>query len=173
MIFDWYDIPNVSPAGVWQCGIVGAVAAMAGNVPCYYDCKLCSVPAGSAQNLKGVLQNYPAFVKSTTRITASIENRPLNRQEVVDMIDAQRPIVAGINPGTPGQHFGASAHVALIVGYQQEGDFLVVNDPFPFSRQGLSPYEDANATLRKEGQYIISYGDFVKKIDWQETITVD
>ncbi|MBH5398476.1 C39 family peptidase [Bradyrhizobium sp. CNPSo 4010] len=173
MIFDWYDVPNLSPVGVWQCGIVGSVAAMAGNAECVYDCKRCSVPAGSAQNLKKVLQTYPIFAKSKTRIAADILNRPLRQQEVVDMIDAERPVIAGINPGAPGQHFGASEHVALIVGYHQNGDFLVVNDPYPFSSQGMRPYESANGTLRKTGQYLISYSDFVSRIDWQETITVD
>jgi hypothetical protein len=43
MVFRYYNIPNVNPAGILQCGVVGV---MVGN-PCAADCRCCSnLPAG-------------------------------------------------------------------------------------------------------------------------------
>ncbi|WP_316171278.1 C39 family peptidase [Bradyrhizobium sp. SZCCHNRI1058] len=173
MIFDWYGVPNVNPAGIWQCGVVGAMAKLGGIAACYFDCKQCDVPAGSAEHLRFVLQSYPKVAKSKTSISATVLKSPLDKKAIVELIDGERPIVAGINPGSPEKHFGSAEHVALIVGYRDLGNYLVVNDPFPFWERGMSPYEDAGGVQRKVGQYLIRYDDFLKGIGWSETLTIE
>jgi Papain-like cysteine protease AvrRpt2 len=173
MVFEYYNVPNASPVNIWQCGIVGVVALMSGNLNCNADCRLCQVPAGSAQNIKGVLEGYPRRMNSSTYLSAEILSDHLTWGEVRNNIDAKRPIIVGINPGSPGQHFGSSQHVALIIGYRDEGKTLIVNDPYPYWLQGPHPYEEVDATMLRQGRWSIKFDSFVTGLDWKETILVE
>src|SRR5947207_11062675 len=62
MIFEYYDIPNVNPAGDYQCGIVGLLAAGTWRNDCAYRCQNCTVPAGSAAGVIRMLEDYPQRV---------------------------------------------------------------------------------------------------------------
>ena len=45
MVFDYFHVPNVNPAGHFQCGILGVLAAGKQWQECAYRCERCPVPA--------------------------------------------------------------------------------------------------------------------------------
>ena len=181
MVFEYFDVANVNPAGVFQCGIVGAMAAATWAEACTQDCfqPQCQVPAGWAQYLVQTLEEYPrraatAEQEDQPRIRASHLSRKLLFSEVENEIDDGNPIITGINPSGSSAG-GTSQHVALIVGYGDEDDdkTLLINDPFPFDLVGAgNPYVQAAGTEIEDGQYKISYDDFVHDLRWRETITL-
>jgi hypothetical protein len=172
MIFKYYGAPNASPVGVWQCGIVGVVKPILdGRVDCNFNCGSCNNPAGDAEYFRRALEVYPVQMRSRTTISAYVRDYAIKPDAVKDNIDHDRPIVTGISPGNPESHFGASEHVALIVGYRNGGSVLFVNDPYPYWSFGLRPFEKARGRMTNQrGQYEISYDDFVNGLAWQETI---
>ena len=54
-------------------------------------------------------------------------------------IDNGRPIIAGISPGSGMMPPGLAQHAVLIVGYDDVGAILIVNDPFPYQAAGMIP----------------------------------
>ena len=176
MVARYHDVPNVNPAGVYQCGIVGLLALGGSSNQCAYECRLCTVPAGSAQNLGVALEEYPRRARVVTGrlvrdIVGDYQSRPLDPDEIVEEIDDENPIIAGISPsGRPPQF--TSEHVALIVGYERDGDILIVNDPYPFPPSvWADPYLAAGAREVIAGRYRIRYDTFVERLQWKETIT--
>lgn len=178
MVFTYYDIPNVNPAGIYQCGIIGALVGS--QNPCFYDCRICTVPAGNAQNMLNMLRNYPSIAWMLTRQGTPkfyVENKksPLSKNMVKGEIDAGRPIIAAISPS--GFRQVNPEHVAVIVGYSKRGSkmSLKVNDPFPFHLLPFSgysfsnPYENAGGTSYDDGSHLIDYDTFCNRLVWQET----
>lgn len=171
MIFKYYEIPNVNPAGIYQCGIVGVIV----GGPCAMDCRYCSyVPAGTISGIRNMIVSYPRFVRSLLhdkdikRLTAHVASHALSDDEVRDEIDAGRPIIAGISP--LGSVDPASPqHAVLIIGYDGDDDSmdLTVNDPFPYGSS--DPYTAVGGN-GGEGQYTISYKRFKNRLHWTASL---
>ncbi len=178
MVFKHYDIPSVNPAGIYQCGIVGAIAHGTAYHACSVNCSFCTIPAGSSQVLINMIEDYPRKVRQYTgssNADVKVEwiRSAMSASDVVDEIDEDRPIVAGISPSNPpgGLSLG-SQHVALIVGYENDGDTLIVNDPFPFDQVGWdNPYIRAGGRRTIPNQYAIDRDAFESRLNWGESFT--
>lgn len=177
MVFEHFDIPNVNPAGDYQCGIIGLLAAGSMRHDCAFRCQNCTVPAGSAAGVKNMIEEYPRRVASVgdedvARLEASYRPNALSFAAVQAEIDDDHPIIAGISPSGRPSRWATSQHVALIVGYDDDGDEprLLVNDPYPFS--GANPYIAADAEGNADGSYWISYASFRNRLDWAESFVV-
>lgn len=170
MVFRYYGIPNLNPAGVYQCGVVGV---MVGG-PCAVDCRYCAnMPASNVANIKRMLIAYPEVARNYLRnpgirqLDARIAARPLTASEIRDELDAGRPVIAGISPtglGTRGPQ-----HAVLITGYDRDGGALelTVNDPYPYGI--YSPYQAAGGN-GGSGRYAISYNRFKSRLSWTESV---
>ncbi|MBA1142745.1 C39 family peptidase [Mesorhizobium neociceri] len=174
MLMKHYDVPNANGGGDYQCGIVGTIAFGTRAQMCVSNCALCQVPAGSAQTLVEAIEAYPKRVRAllglnADDVSATHRARALTEDEVVEEIDDGNPMIAGISPsgGSP----GVSQHVALIVGYDDDGATLIVNDPFPFD-PSHNPYLAAGANELEPGQYEISRTTYKSALRWRETILV-
>lgn len=167
MVFTFFGVANINPAGNFQCGIISLAAPACGK-----DCRNCaSVPGGSLDRIRNMLLEYSQFAtthsRTSARITADTYSSPLSMNEVKTEIDSQRPIVVGISPnGHPPPH--GSEHVALIIGYDDWNE-LIVNDPFPFNPSS-NPYGAAGGRQVARGQYTISRDAFVLRLLWREGI---
>lgn len=169
MVFRYYGVRTINPAGHYQCGIVALL-----HPACDANCLNCVVPAGSLTTMNNMLTRYPPVAGQRTNTNARISTRTrsqsLTLAAVRAEIDAGRPIVAGISPSGYTNFSNVSEHVALIVGY--EDDDLIVNDPFPFTDRFIvaNPYLSGGGTSVAPGQYRIPYARFVSRLRWRETI---
>lgn len=175
MVFEHFGVPNVNPAGDYQCGIVGLLAAGTIRHDCAYRCQNCSVPAGHHSTVQRMISDYPervAFVtgEQVSRLRSGYSPSALSAERLIAELDDDRPLIAGISPS--GAPSGAtSQHVALIVGYVEEDELmLLVNDPYPFGSQ--NPYRWAGGQSNGDGSYWISYESFRRRLGWRESITV-
>ena len=173
MVFRYYDVPNVNPFGDYQCGIIGARFGPA--TACWNNCRACQVPAGHPSEITRMLFEYPVFAGRVVnrQVPGLISRHVLNaisKDQVKREIDAGRPIIVGISPG--GGRSAVSAHVALIIGYEEEDEafLLTINDPFPYQYvpPRTDPYIRAGGT-GGEGQYTIDYDTFRQQLSWRET----
>ena len=170
MVFRHYGIPNLNPAGIYQCGVVGV---MVGG-PCAADCRYCAnMPASNVVNIRRMITEYPGVARNylrdrrIPRLGARIATRALTAAEIRDEIDADRPIIAGISP--TGSAGGSPQHAVLIIGYRGDRDVmeLTVNDPYPY---GLySPYYALGGS-GGAGRYRISYASFRNRLRWTESV---
>jgi Peptidase_C39 like family len=171
MVFEHYGVPNVNPAGDYQCGIIGLLAAGTMRHDCAFRCQNCTVPAGSANGVRNMIEEYPRRVAAVgdddvARLRASYQAAPLSFAAVQRAIDQEHPIIAGISPSGRPSPWASSQHVALIVGYDEGGERLLVNDPYPFAVR--NPYVAAGADHNGDGSYWISYSAFRQRLDWAE-----
>lgn len=175
MIFKHFNLPNVNPAGDFQCGIVGAVGYAQGGAcnNCNINCATCIRPAGSPETVSYMLTAYPKIASkqlysSNTTLKATFVSQFLSPEQIVADLEAKRPVIAGINPGSQFVLPGNSQHVALIVGYYVfEGQLiLLVNDPFPYYITGFDPYVFNGAYNRGNLSYDIPYVNFVNGLKW-------
>lgn len=174
MIFRYYGVPNVNPAGYYQCGIAAAVLGGA----CVNDCRWCNVGSGTAHTVRDMLELYPRVVSGLLRrrvpqVSADFDTRELTEDEVKEEIDANRPIVAGISPHSGLLPPDVSEHAVLIVGYEERnGDLtILINDPFPYQSVGLQdPYTASGGRLVRPGRYAIPYQTLVDDLAWGNTI---
>ena len=173
MVFKHFGVPNVNPGGVYQCGIIGAIAGP--MHPCWQNCGLCIVPAGSPQGITSMLFQYPRIAGSLTRqhidgVRSTHVRRALSPEQIHEEIDNDRPIIAGINPSGVMGPF--AQHVVLIIGYEESDDrlFLTVNDPYPYQFVGnrFDPYLHSRGR-GGNGQYRISYDNFRSGLAWSES----
>jgi hypothetical protein len=179
MVFRYFGIANVNPYGVYQCGIIGALAADQSGMshPCASDCTQCIVPAGTEGWVRAMLERYPAVVQafagSAQQLGARHEDRALDPEALAGEIDDGLPVIAGITPyGIP---LGISAHVALIVGYHRDDGgalWLKVNDPYPYAWTGADPYVAAGGRQDEAGGYWIGYDDFTARLQWTESFRI-
>lgn len=180
MIFKYFEIPNANPVNDYQCGIVGELALQGRMLPpiCNVYCERCPVPAGTASRVSQMLELYPKVLQEygvdTDGVEAHHRTSALSKTRLTAEIDDGNPVVAGISPNAQGSSTVA-AHVALIVGYEDDGDILVINDPFPFQRVGIpDPYLGADGeALDQDQQYRISYDNFRNLLHWSESFTVE
>src|SRR5690242_10232152 len=56
MVLRYFDVPNVNPAGVYQCGFIGINAVGTTAQICNADCRFCTVPAGNPGVIKQNLE---------------------------------------------------------------------------------------------------------------------
>jgi hypothetical protein len=175
MVFAHFGVPAVNQN--FQCGVIGALSLATNQEACARDCRRCVFPGGEAQRVMGMLVDYPRRAaallgQESPRLFVSLTG-PLQRDELLAELDARRPVIVGINPDARPQAFGASQHLALIVGYAQQGGrlLLIVNDPFPFSPTGWpDPYLRAGAQPGDSpGRYLVDHDVFVARLGWAET----
>ena len=168
MVFRYYNVGNVNPAGNFQCGIIALLHPV-----CNQNCGSCVVGAGNLSTMDNMLTRYPVVAAQVTgsgsRISTLTRQTPLTQDGVETEIDAGRPVVAGISPSGY-QVNGVSQHVALIVGY--EDDEVIVNDPFPFGPRTFTgnPYLLNGGEQLAQGQYQIPLDRFTTRLRWRETI---
>ena len=174
MVFRYYRIPTINPFGNYQCGIVAGLGG-----PCWSNCGACNVPAGQMSNIVAMIDEYPILAQRVTGrrvnlISGSDEPTELGPDDIIDEIEAGRPIIAGISPSGMRYPGGLSEHVAVIIGYKGDEDDLnlIVNDPFPFQLMGVDPYRSAGGRRLRRGRYEIDYDAFVDRLQWNSTITI-
>lgn len=174
MVFRFYRIPSINPMGDYQCGIVGGLGG-----PCWSDCRRCVIPLGQMANIAAMIEGYPALVerltgRSVSSLSGNEQRTPLDPSEIVEEIEAGRPIVIGISPSGFPYPGGLAEHVALIVGYKgnEENLVVVVNDPFPFELVGRDPYLLAGGRRVRQGRYEIRHDRLVQRLRWNTSITV-
>ncbi len=177
MVFRQFDVPAVN--GHYQCGVIGAMSIASNKAQCAQDCRLCNTPAGDATQLMGMLIDYPrraALISGLPSPRLFVTHADaLSPVELKRELDGGRPVLAGINPGGRPQAFSASAHVALIVGYVERPDglLLIVNDPYPFSPTGWpDPYLANGASRLGNGRYQIAWSTYTQSLGWVESFLV-
>jgi hypothetical protein len=173
MVFRYYHVPNVNPGGDYQCGIIGA--RFGPRTVCWTNCRACQVPAGNPSEITRMLREYPPFAGSVfNRRVSGLDSThtlsAISKDQVKQEIDEGRPIIVGISPGGGGS--AVSAHVALVIGYDESDDGLIltVNDPFPY--QYVPPLTDPYLRAGGaggEGQYTIDFDTFRRQLSWRET----
>jgi Peptidase_C39 like family len=170
MIFQYYDEPIVNGFGDFQCGIIALYGGPQSS--CWYNCRTCPVPGGSTQSVVQMLRGYPVaaaqLLGRPRRLPLHVQSKagPLDFDELKDEIDKDRPVVAGINLSGGFAIPGQAQHVVLIIGYDDVGQTLTVNDPFPYEAFGVYPYQVLNAGQPQQGQYIIDYAAFKNRMRW-------
>ncbi len=176
MIFKHFGLPTVNPGGDFQCGIVAAVgySLNGGCDACNANCGNCVRPAGEPQMVSYMLSSYPKVAcrdlyESNTSLQSSFVSNYLSDAFLINQLNQNKPVIAGINPGS---HFvlpGTSMHVALITGYYIDGSnilVLKVNDPYPYWTKGVDPYFNAGAVANGDMSYTIYYQNFVNGLLW-------
>ena len=171
MVFTYYGFPNLNPAGVWQCGIVGAKGGV-----CAYNCQACAGAGGTTGQIAALMNQY-AQIAYTAKgyYNASFKiglAAVLNPAQIMYSIDNGAPILAGISPNgmpyMPGS--GVSEHAVVIEGYEgNAGNLtLIINDPFP---PNVTLYANAGAPQVQPGQYKVPYNVFLWGFKYGNTIT--
>lgn len=166
------NIPSINPIGNYQCGIVATLGST-----CWNDCGLCITPIGSTYNLSNVLNNYQSITRQygyKGRLFKTEPGQRMSFRELIDEIDAGRPVLAGISPSGMGKYYpqGMSEHVVVVVGYQNNGPVrqLLINDPMPYGKFGFDPYLQIGADRVQGGHYRISYDRFVNLLGYKDSI---
>lgn len=176
MIFKYYGLPTVNPVGEYQCGIVGAIGySMNGACDaCNVNCGNCIRPAGSPIMISYMLTNYPKiacrnlFINNKTLNNSYIANY-LSTSFLINELNQNRPVIAGISPGSLFVLPGNAQHVALITGYYYDSNnnlILKVNDPYPYWTQGVDPYLSNGAVANGDLSYQIPFTNFVGGLKW-------
>jgi hypothetical protein len=176
MIFRYYGLPAVNLAGDYQCGIVGAVGYSINGAcdACNINCGNCVRPAGSAAMVSKMLSIYPKIAcrdlyTSNKTLNNSFVSNYLTANFLINELNQNRPIIAGINPGSQFVLPGNSQHVALIKGYFYDTNnnlILRINDPFPYWTKGFDPYIFNGAISNGDLSYQIPYSNFVNGLLW-------
>lgn len=174
MLFRYYGLPNLSQAG-YQCGIVAAYYGPSSI--CWVDCVACRTAIGSMSEMQALVNGYGQVAKQlqlTSRVLASrLRFGALSFEDTASEINAGRPILAGISPsGYAYPNF--SEHAVLIVGYRNDatGQWLLVNDPFPYEYfpANPNPYAAAGALAVQPGRYQVPYVALVSRLRWANSI---
>ena len=100
MVFRHYDLPNLNPAGNYQCGIVAAYYGPASS--CWFNCATCISAIGSMSQMQLLINGYGNVARqfTTSRVLSSrLLFSALSFSDTAREIDAGRPILAGISPG--------------------------------------------------------------------------
>ncbi len=174
MVLEHYGFPNLNPAGDFQCGVVGAQGGY-----CAANCALCLNSGGTTARIAAVMNQYVMLARQMTGFRnpdfriglAGI----LSPQQIIDSIDGDAPVLAGISPSgvpyPPGAGF--SQHAVVIVGY--DGDernlSVIINDPYPYSPPMSAPYAHVGAKMLQPGQYWVPYRAFVGRLNYGNSIT--
>ncbi len=175
MVFKYYYVPAAHRTD-YQCGIVQA-RNLCMEIP---NCVPCDLSAGDAATMVNMLEQYPLLAApggtaGDIALTAQSKSGSLSEVEVKKELDEGRPIIVGISP--PGFKVdGTPQHMALIVGYDDSSDdlMLTVNDPFPYEDMRFlwigNAYLSARASGGSAGEYEIGYEAFRLRLKWTQTI---
>lgn len=173
MVFRYYRVPAIH--SVYQCGL----AASFFGGPCAVDCRYCNVGSGPVETIGTVITNYPGFARRYTGrngpdLAADVSHEALSAEDLINEIDADRPVIAGISPHSRFLPPGLSEHAIVIIGYEgsDEQDLQVlVNDPFPYSSAGIpNPYTSNGGRQVGALRFRISYRALVERLAWRNTI---
>ena len=174
--------PLLDPDKLYQWGILALA-----HPACWLHPDACAMVGGNSwENMQRVLRIYPPGAgQQGAAPGAPNPNKPvgstlkpgcLTADEIKKEIDAGRPIVVGISPGTKPAP-GTPAHVALIVGYQvlPDGDIeLIVNDPWPYHlRPGdTNPYttKEAGGSRNCDANYTVDRKKFCAEASWNGSL---
>lgn len=179
MVLRHYQLPNLNPAANYQCGVVGAYYVAIGGVthPCASNCALCVTTIGSLTELQRVVNQYGQVARSfgvnSRVLTSTSVFAPLAMNRLIDEIDNDRPVIAGIS--FRGIRLpNISQHAVVVVGYDARGTTpeVILNDPFPYTVYfpQQNPYLVSGGRMLQPGRYQISYQTFVNEFTWANTI---
>ena len=175
MVFKYYYVPAAHRTD-YQCGIVQGRNLCKG-IP---NCVPCDLSAGDEATMVNMIEQYPLMATLGSKagdiaLTVQSKSGSLSEAEVKNELDQGRPIIVGISP--PGFKVGGSPqHMALIVGYDDRSDdlMLTVNDPFPYEDMRFlwigNAYLSARASGGSDGEYVIGYEAFRLRLKWTQTI---
>ena len=175
MVFKYYYVPAAHRTD-YQCGIVQGRNLCMGIPNCFQ----CDLSAGDAATMVNMLEQYPLMAApgdtvGDIALTAQSKSGSLSEVEVKKELDEGRPIIVGISP--PGFKVdGTPQHMALIVGYNDSSDdlMLTVNDPFPYEDMRFlwigNAYLSARASGGSDGEYELGYEAFRLRLRWTQTI---
>lgn len=175
MVLKFYRVPNLNPAGNYQCGVVGTLGGI-----CASNCGACVKTIGSTFQMADLLRNYQYLARQYTGNSfRSFDVRAVGRltpDQIEREINRRNPIIIGVSPSGMGDYYppGMGEHVALIVGFESDGRnfWLKVNDPMPYGYFGYDPYLAAGGQLDRRGAYWITYSDLVQYLSYKDTILV-
>lgn len=194
MVFQHFGIPANDPTIFppndprnYQCGEAKGIGAVATGIPagpqayngmCWNNCAMpqCMRGSGNLQGIYNLIVQYPQIVARTNGNSTFFHHpkevtSALTEAEVKKEIDEGRPIIAGISPGMQFLPPGTSEHAVLIIGYENGGSTLIVNDPFPYQAAQMMPsYLQYGGQQIIPGQFRISYQSMVGPIAWKNTI---
>ena len=167
MVFRHFGLPQLNPAGNYQCGIVAAYYGP--NSACWFNCFACVSAIGPISNAQILINGYGQVARqfTTSRVlTSTLVFSGLTFNDTAREIDEGRPIIAGISPS--GYSYpNLSQHLVVVVGYQNQGGIqaILVNDPFPYEAFPASPnpYFLAGATRPRPGQYLVPYAAMINR----------
>jgi len=168
MVMDFYNIPPLYGAENWQCSLADYLTGV----------QACEAPKGMSaeQASLKLLQGYPTFAHKffgeDPVVMRYQQHKVLSPIDAIHEIRFERPFIAVVQPPKMTDADKGGNAVVLVVGYQGSPDDLklIVNDPRGYS-VGADPYVDAGAQkLDENGQYAISYKDFVQQMKWTGTI---
>jgi len=173
MILQYLGYPNARPAANYQCGIVAAQGGI-----CSINCSVCLDGGRTTQRVAAIIRMYAdlayrmtGYTNPGVRInTVGI----LSSRQIINEIDHERPVLAGISPGQipyP-SGLGISQHAVVIVGYEGTPESLnvIINDPYPYPPI-RDPYVLNGAFKIQQGQYSIPLKIFVGKFNYRSSIT--
>lgn len=169
MVFTHYGVPNLNPAGNMQCGIVATL-----HPQCAYNCASCIVSGGTTANMAMSMQQYRVWVHQAGMyfpdIAFDLSGR-LSFSDIADSIDQGNPMIAGISPSGMGQFYPPtmSEHAVVIIGYDDEMESVIVNDPYPYP-YGADPYGRSGGRMLQPGRYEVRYREFVQILGYKDTI---
>ena len=184
MVFKYYKIAQNHPTD-FQCGearFQGAVQVGIGGPmsfwgPCWVNCNNCrSASAGSVQGLINMINQYPPAMKiingsGVVLQAPQVSLTALDFDDIQSEIENDRPIIAGISPGAATMPPGLAEHAVLIVGYNNPGEILIVNDPFPYQQANMMPpYIQFGGTRMQLGRFAISYAAMVNSLNWSNAV---
>ncbi len=138
---------------------------------------MCLNAGGTTDRIAAVIQAYQNYAQMLRHYSNSDFSPAavgvLSEQEIIDSIDANAPIIAGISPTIPfPPNLGFSQHAVVIVGYDGDADNLdvIINDPFPYPGFAV-PYVQAGGRRLTYGRYELPYQTFVDHFDYGNSIT--
>ena len=175
MVFKYYYVPAAHRTD-YQCGIVQG-RNLCKEIP---NCVPCDLSAGDEATMVNMLEQYPLMATlggtaGDIALTAQSKSGSLSEAEVKKELDEGRPIIVGLSP-TGYKVDGSPQHMALIVGYDDSSDdlMLTVNDPFPYEDMIFlwigNAYLSARASGGSAGEYVIDYEAFRLRLKWTQTI---
>src|SRR5258708_324800 len=173
MILQYLGYPNLNIAGDYQCGVVGAQGGY-----CAGNCAACLQSGGTMQRIALIVRSYATAAYQLT----GYQNPTVNLREfgilqpaqIIDQIDRDGPILAGISPTSvpypPGTGF--SQHAVVIVGYEGDASnfYVILNDPYPYLPDA-DPYVATGNAKLQPGQYRVPLGAFVGIFHYGDSLT--
>lgn len=180
MVFRYYGMPNVNPAGDYQCGIVGAYWYIVGGPfhPCVFNCLQCVSGIANLNEMRRLVLGYGWAANQigipSYQLTCSARYSPLSLEELANELDNDRPVLAGVS-FSPGLVLpGVSQHLVTLVGYNAmtATPTVTVNDPYPYGLypQIGNPYMQAGGVLVAPGRYRVPYAVLIGALRWENTL---